>query len=64
MAKHYLEPGTMVWSDARFILGENGEHIFDCINDMDVSTVYVEELDYYMEVRWDSEERKWYWEDF
>lgn len=63
MTKHYLEPGAKVWSDARFILGENGEHIFDVINDMDVSTYYVEELDEYMPVYYDSDEKKWYWED-
>lgn len=63
MTKHYLEPGTEVWSDARFILGEDGEHIFDVINDMDTSTVFVEEKDDFMPIMFDAKEGKWYWED-
>ena len=63
MTKHYLEPGTEVWSDARFILGDKGEHIFDCISESGESTVYVEEKDDYLPIGFDAEVGQWYWED-
>jgi len=63
MTKHYLEPGTRVYSDAVFELGYNGEHIYiDVIEDA-TSEVFVDELDDYMPIQFDDEKGQWYWED-